>query len=276
MLATIGLVLGFRRSSNLAAAYGVAVTTTMVITTLLAFVVARELWSWGRLTALGVSLFFLVPDLAFFGANMTKVTQGGWFPLLVAVFIYALMSTWSRGRALVAERLREREVPIETFLEELAENPPPRIEGTAVFLTGLVRGTPTALVQHVKHNRVLHQRVVLLTVVTRNVPFVPPSDRITIKDVGDGFYRVFATYGFMQDPSVPDILRLCGPEGLEVDIEETSFYVGREILIPSRWRGMALWREKLFAMMSRNSQPSTAFFHVPHRRVIELGVEVEL
>ncbi len=276
MTVTISLVVAFKRSTNLAAAYGVAVTTTMVITTLLAFVVARRLWGWSRLAAGAVTVFFLVPDLAFFAANMLKVDQGGWFPLAVAAVIFTLMSTWSRGRTILADRLRTDQMPLADLVDILAAQELQRVDGTAVFLSGSLDTTPTALLHHIKHNKVLHEQVLVVTVANEDRPWVPRSERVEASELAAGIYRVVAHYGFMQSPDVPAVLRMCAEHGLEVDPQEASYYLGRETLVPSRWTGLSAWRAKLFAFMSRNALAPTSFFGIPHNRAIELGAEVEL
>ena len=276
MLSTIGLVLGFRESSNIAAAYGVAVTTTMVITTLLAYVVARHLWGWRRLAVLPVALFFLVIDGAFFGANIVKVPEGGWFPLAVAALVYTLMSTWKQGRAILAERLQDGMLRFEDFVASVRPNNPPRVPGTAVFMARDPLGTPAALLHNLKHNKVLHEKVVLLTLQTEEVPQVPGEERITVEPLGKDFYRVMARFGFIEYPELPEVLERVRAEGLQLPIMSTTFFLSRETLIPSPERGMALWREKLFALMSRNATRPTEFFRIPPNRVIELGMQVRL
>ncbi|MBI1875241.1 MAG: potassium transporter Kup [Acidobacteria bacterium] len=276
MLATIGLVLGFKTSSNLAAAYGVAVTTTMVITTLLAYVVARRVWKWRIVLAVGVTATFLVVDLAFFGANILKVEQGGWFPLAVAAIIYLLMSTWKAGRSILAARLREAAIPFDVFWAQITRNPPPRVPGTAVFMVGNPAGTPFPLLHNLRHNKVLHEQVVLLTILTEELPHVADKDRVRIDALGQRFYRVTVHSGFMEDTSVPELLAGIDEAGLKIDLEQTTYFLGRETLIATSRPGMAVWRERLFAFMSRNAVPATAFFRLPPERVVELGVQVEL
>lgn len=275
-LATIALVLGFRSASNLAGAYGVAVTSTMVITTLLLYVVAREQWHWSLVAAGLLAAFFLSFDLAFFGANLVKIPHGGWFPLAVAAVVYTLMATWQRGRELLYGRLRERAVPLDILLGDIKADPPIRVPGTAVFMTPNPGATPPALVHNLTHNKMLHEQVVFLTVLTEEVPIVPPEDRVRAEDVGDGFYWVTARYGFMQDPSVPDILERVGAFGLEVRLEATTFFLGRETLLATERPGMARWREALFSFMSRNALRATAFFKIPPDQVFEVGVQVEM
>jgi len=276
MLATIGLVLSFRSSSNLAAAYGVAVTTTMMITTLLACVVARRLWKWPLWAAAGLTAVFLCVDLSFFGANMVKVHQGGWFPLAVGALVYLLMSTWKDGRDILARRLEADSLPFAQFVATIQPDAPPRVPRAAIFMSRYAGATPPALLHNLKHNMVLHQQVVLLTVVTEELPQVPPEERLELQDLGKGFYQVSVHFGFMESPGVPEVLDILRARGLELDPMRTSFFLGRETLIPSRRPGMAIWREKLFAAMSRNALRPTDFFHIPANRVVEVGVQVEL
>ena len=279
MVATIGLVLGFQESTNLAAAYGVAVTTTMVITTILAYVVARDLWGWGRLSAGLLMSGFLVLDLSFFGANIVKVPHGGWFPLVVATLVYLLMATWKQGRRLLVQRLQEGVLPIEDFVRSLQPGSPLRVPGTAVFLTTNPQGTPTTLLHNLKHNKVLHERVVLLTVVTKEVPTVPREERIAfepIEPAENGFYRATAFYGYMQDPRAPEVMEIAQRKGLDLDPMRTTFFLSRETMIPSRLPGMALWRKRLFIVMARNAVRFTDFFRIPVNRVVELGMQIRL
>jgi KUP system potassium uptake protein len=275
--ATLGLVLAFRSSSALAGAYGMAVSATMVITTLLFYVVARRIWGWSRLAAAATCASFLAIDLAFFGANLAKLADGGWFPLAVAALVYTLMSTWKRGRQILAARQRQALFPIEDFLADLGSKAElQRVGGTAVFMTGNPEGTPPALLHNVKHNHVVHERVILLTVVTEDVARVPDEERLEVQAIGQGFHRIVARYGFMQSPNVPAILRLAERHGLAFDLMETSFFLAREHLLATAKPGMALWREKFFAFMSRNAQGATAFLRIPPGRVVELGSQVEL
>jgi KUP system potassium uptake protein len=274
MLACIWLVLGFDSSSNLAAAYGVAITITMVITTLLFFVLERTRWHWPLWLAIPVTAFFLVIDLAFFGANVVKIHHGGWFPLAVAAAVFTLMSTWRRGRQIIYERLRERLLPLEEFLDQLETRRPVRVPGTAVFLFSNPTATPPALWFNVAHNKALHESVVILTVETEDVPHVPPAERTKIASVRDDIHRLRVSYGFMDEPDIPRALASVSDE-LRIG-EDVSYFLGRESLVSTPRKGMAPWREKLFAWMSRNAQPATAFFGLPPDRVVELGVQVEL
>jgi len=276
MALCMALVLGFRTSSNLAAAYGIAVITTMLITTLLAFVVARRLWGWPLWAAASLTLLFTVIDLAFFGANIIKVAQGGWFPLAIGLLIFTLMATWKRGRQILSDRLREESLPVDLFLADVASRNPLRVPGTAVFMTGNPTGVPPALLHNLKHNQVLHQRIVFLTVLTEEEPHVPESRRFVLEELGNGFFRLLVRYGFMQTPNLLDTLRRAEREDLSFNLMKTTFFLGRENLIASKRPGMALWREKLFIFLSRNSQGATGYFGIPPNRVVELGAQIEI
>ena len=276
MLGTIGLVLSFRTSTNLAGAYGIAVTGTMIITTLLAYFVTHRLWHWPRALSILVTVSLLIADCAFFAANTVKIPDGGWFPLVAGLLVYILMSTWKKGRGILADRLREGSVPFETFVESVRPDSPTRVPGTAIFMARDAQGTPTALLHNLKHNKVLHSKVILLTVVTEEFPTVSPEERIEIHPMGKEFYRVIAHYGFTQDPGVPDVLERLREKGLDLDLMSTTFFLSRETLLPSKRPGMAIWREKLFALMTRNALRSTQFFQIPVNRVVELGMQVQL
>ncbi|MBI2614634.1 MAG: potassium transporter Kup [Gemmatimonadetes bacterium] len=276
MLATAGLVVGFRTSSNIAGAYGVALASEMVITTLMFFVVSREIWRWNLLSALPVVGLFLVVDVAFLGANSLKIPQGGWFPLVAGAVVFTLLTTWKRGRELLYGRLRERAVPLDILLGDIEAEPPQRVPGTAVFMTPNVGSTPPALVHNLAHNKVLHEQVIFLSILTQEVPVVPPPERVQVKDLGHGFYWVTARYGFMQDPSVPDILERAKGQGVESRLEATTFFLGRETLLATARPGMARWREHIFSFMSRNAQRATAFYKIPPDQVFEVGVQVEM
>ncbi|HEV8646773.1 MAG TPA: potassium transporter Kup [Burkholderiales bacterium] len=272
----IGLVLGFGSSSNLAGAYGIAVTGTMAIDTVLAYVLVRRLWNWPLWTALPMLLLYLVIDLSFLSANAIKLVHGGWFPVVVGIILFALLSTWKRGRELLMERLAPGAIPIEPFIQSVTAHPPTRVPGTSVFLTAAAEGVPHALLHNLNHNKVLHDRIVLLTVHTRDIPHVPDEERIEVVPLGGDFYRVIAHYGFKDEPDVPRALELAGVKGLKFEMMETSFFVSRQTLIPKVGPGMALWREKLFALMSRNAASATTFFRIPANRVVELGTRIEL
>jgi KUP system potassium uptake protein len=277
LLGVVVLVLGFRSSSALAAAYGIAVTATMAITTMLAYVVFRERWGVRRAIALPVAGVFLAVDLAFFGANAVKIADGGWFPLALAVVIFTAMTTWKRGREILAAKLRAASMDLKDLLESFqGEHAPVRVPGTAVFMTGNPEGSPPALLHNLKHNKVLHEQVVLLTILSEDVPHVVGEERVEVERLELGFVRVIARYGFMENPSIPDILKRGREKGLQFQLMSTSFFLGRETLIPSKKPGMAVWREALFAWMSRNARSATAFFRIPPNRVVELGTQVEL
>ncbi|HEX2205568.1 MAG TPA: KUP/HAK/KT family potassium transporter, partial [Longimicrobium sp.] len=276
MLCCIGLVLGFQRSSNVAAAYGVAVTTTMVITTILLGVVERERWKWPLWATLLFGGFFLAVDLAFWGANIVKIPAGGWFPLVVGAVVFTAMTTWKTGRRILADRLQERTLPIELFLADVGANPPHRVPGTAIFMYSGRDGTPPALLHSLKHYKVLHETVVFLAVVTEEVPHVDEGERWTIEAMGHGFHRLVLSYGFMEEPNVPEALKAVHAPGLDLTSAKTSFFLGRETLIPSKRKGMAPWREHLFSLMSRNARTATSFFGLPPNRVVELGAQIEL
>ena len=276
MLLTIGLVLGFGSSSAMAGAYGIAIATTMVITTILAFPVAWKLWGWPLPVALGVTIAFLLIDLTFFAANILKVIHGGWLALLVALIIYVVLSTWKRGRGLVAQRLQSRLMSMESFLESLARTPPQRIRGLAIYMTGSPDGVPLALVHNLKHNQVLHEVVVLLTLLSEETPHVDEERRIEQADLGHGFHRVVARYGFMEARDVPLLLARISLNGRTIHPQQPTYFLSRETLIASPRTGMALWREKLFAALARNALPATAFFDLPPNQVVEIGTQIEL
>jgi len=277
LIAIIALVIGFRSSSNLAAAYGIAVTGTMGATTVLALVVARSQWKWPLAVCIALGAFFLVVDLAFFSANLLKVTHGGWFPLAVGSAMLLLMATWKRGRQILNKRLAEGAMPLDMFLKTQKDSTNLiRVKGTAVFMTGGTETVPIALLHNLKHNKVLHQRVVFLTVLTEDIPRVSARDRVVVEGLAEGFYRITVRYGFVQEPDIPKVLRLCKAFGLEFDMMDTSFFLGRETLIPSVHPEMAEWRERLFVVMSRNAVSATDFFRIPAGRVVELGTQVQL
>jgi KUP system potassium uptake protein len=276
MIATISLVIGFKTSSGLAAAYGIAVTSTMVITTMLAYLVARGSWGVSRVVAGSFAAFFLAIELAFFGANLVKVLHGGWFSLAIGAVAYLGLSTWKQGRALLGARMAERLYPFDQFLKDIAAQPPHRVTGTAVFMTSNLQGTPPTLLHNLQHNKVLHERVILLTVVTIDVPYVSDQDRVEVVPLGHGFFRLTMRYGFMQEPDVPGALLAAASPQFPVDVTTTTFFLGIETLLATRREGMPLWRERLFAFMSRNAVRATNFFRIPPERVVEIGMQVEL
>ncbi len=328
MLACIGLVLGFQSSSALAAAYGVAVTFTMFFTTMLFFFAARRLWKWSWWQAGLICGLFLVIEGVLCIANLLKIAHGGWFPLVVALFIYTLMSTWKTGRRILGERLRGSMIPLNLFLDDVEQSAPHRVPGTAIFMSSNAEATPLALLHNLKHNRVLHKQVIFLTIVVADVPHVDPAERVEIENLrplrnadspspsnhgalpspaatpgsagvspvpsqasgpttdstiqrsnvstSQGFFRVIAHYGFMEDPNVPDVLERARAKGLHLDWMNTTFFLSRETIIPTKMPGMAIWRERLFAFLSRNAQRPTDFFRIPANRVVELGMQVEM
>ncbi len=277
MVATIGLVLGFRSSDHLANAYGVAVTTTMVITTVLAFFVTRELWHWRLAAVVGTTASLLVIDLAFFGAHVLKVSHGGWFPLVIAALVYLLMTTWQHGRRILARRLREDDRSVEQFMRHIAAHPPARVRGTAVFLTAERVGIPSALLTNMRHNSVLHDRTLILTIVTEDVPRVAPDARVEVTPLGANLTRILARVGFMESPNVLDALRRARAQGVEMDDPRNiSFFVARLRLLPAPRPAMPLWREWLFILMARNAHRATDFFRIPADQVMEVGALMEL
>jgi KUP system potassium uptake protein len=276
MLLTCALVLGFRTSSNIAGAYGVALSTQMALTTVMFYVMSREVWGWSFPRAALVSGLFLSMDLPFVAANALKIRDGGWVPLAIAAGVFTLMTTWKRGREILAKRMQEKTVPLKLLLGDLAAEPPIRVPGTAIFMYGTSDGTPPALVHNLAHNKVLHEQVVFLTIITEDVPHVPPSERVTVKRLGKGFSQVTARYGFMEDPDIHEIVEACRAKGLDIKIEGTTFFLGRETLIATERPGMATWRERLFSFMSRNAMRATAFFKIPADQVFEVGAQVEL
>jgi KUP system potassium uptake protein len=276
MLACIGLVLGFQSSGRLAAAYGVAVTTDMVFTTILFSVVAFMRWKWNPWAVALMTASLLIVDLAFWGGNLPKIPHGGWFPVLVAAVMYTLMTTWKRGREILADRLAHERIPVVDFLSSIEKFPPDRVPGTAIFMNGDPAGVPRALLHNLKHNRILHERILLMTVETEEVPYMSEEDRILVEDLGDGFYSVVVLYGFAEDPDVPRVLRQLPLEGYRYNPLETTFFLGlRTLIIPKKPR-MARWRSRLFDRMARNAERASAFFRIPVDRVVELGAQVEL
>ncbi|MBN8447965.1 MAG: potassium transporter Kup [Candidatus Accumulibacter sp.] len=279
LLTVIIVVLGFRSSSNLASAYGIAVTLTMMIDTILAFVVVRALWKWSWPRAALFLVFFVVVDFAFFSANVIKILDGGWFPLALGFTVFTLLSTWRLGRKLLYEKLQKDSVPLDAFIASLDAGGPHRVDGTGIFMTAEPHGVPRALLHNLYHNKVLHERVVLLNVVAEDVPHVPDDERLRVEALPAGFHRVFVRYGFKDDPNVPQVMEQCADLGLPFDMMETSFFLGRETVVTMPISGrarMAYWRQILFSWMFRNADTATAFFKIPPNRVVELGAQVEL
>ena len=277
MVACIGLVLGFRSSTNMAAAYGIAVTLTMLSTTVLFFFAARRLWDWSFWHAALVCSLFLIVETAFFAANLLKVFNGGWFPLAMGLLIFILMATWKKGRRLVWEKLRPASLPLEMFLDQIEHSEKlVRVPGTALFMTANPEGTPIALLHNLKHNKVLHDRNVILTLVTDEVPQVNRERRLEVETLGAGFHRIVAHYGFMEEPNVPSLLADARLPGGPVEMGKTTFFLSRETIVPSRSSTMFLWRQWLFSLMSRNAQSASSFYRIPANRVVELGMQVEI
>jgi len=276
LAAIVGLVVGFRNSDNLAGAYGIAVTMAMLIDSILIFVVMRRLWNWPLVVAIAITLPLLSIDLTFLASNSLKIPEGGWFPLLIGGIVFTLLTTWKRGRSLLMRRLADEAMPLDLFIQSIEASPPTRVPGTAIFLTSAQNRVPHALLHNLKHNKVLHERVVFLTIVTQDIPYVPDEERYEITPLGCNFFRMVADYGFKDDPDVPALLEDSGRRGFTFDMMETSFFVSRETLIATATPGMALWREKLFVSMSKNATKASEFFQVPTNRVVELGTQVEL
>lgn len=272
----IWLVLTFKSSSQLAAAYGIAVTGTMVITTILAFIVAVRKWNWSMSKAFLIFGGFVILDLAFFSANAMKISNGAWMPLLIGTIIYILMTTWQKGRQVLYRKLKERSISIEAFCQKLLVQPPLRISGTSIYMAGDPWGVPVPLLHNLKHNKVLHERVAILTIMTKEVPTVPKPSRVEIKEVIPNFYRIMVYYGFMETPKMKHILEACRQNNIHFNVNETTFVLGRETILPSNEPNMPLWQEKVFAFMSRNAQRPTAFFKIPPNQVIEVGIQIEI
>ena len=277
MIATLGLTIIFRRSDNLAAAYGIAVSLTMLLTSVLLFIAMREIWGWSPVKAGAVALVFLVVDFAFFTANVTKVLEGGYVPLLLAVAVYGVMWIWHRGTSAVRARVLEDQVPLKKFVETLGSRDVARVSGTAVFLTRADSETPPVLVWHVRKNRSLHQYVLILKLIVTSSPRIKPRERIQVARVADKFWRVEARYGFMERPNVSAILDGCRTKAVEINRDDVTFYIGHETIIPREGRGgIPRWQEAIFAAMARNSVRITDVLKLPHAQVVEIGREVAI
>ena len=279
LASVLAAVIGFGSSTELASAYGVAVTATMLVDTVLTFFVIRYGWGYPLALCIAATGFFLIVDLAFFSATLLKIAEGGWFPLAIGAVVFVFMTTWRRGREILFERLRASTVPLDPFLESLFRDTPPRVPGTAVFLTATPDVAPHALLHNLYHNKVLHERVVFLTVSVKDVPTVPPGERVSVHELPQQCYRVTLTFGFMDQPDVWGALsELCPPRGLAFDLMQTSFFLSRQIVVPVEGPegGMALWRERLFATQTRLSGSAVEYFNIPTNRVIELGTQVEI
>jgi KUP system potassium uptake protein len=276
LLVIVAAIVGFGSSTRLASAYGVAVTGTMLVTTILTFFVIRFAWGYGLALSAFATGFFLLIDAAFFSSSLLKILEGGWFPLALGAIVFVLMTTWRKGRLIANARQRSTGVALQAFLDSLAKDPPRRVPGTAVFMAGTADTVSRALLQNYACNKVLHERIVLLTVVIREVPWVPAAERIWIDQLGQGFYRLTVYFGFMDRPDVSQALRLTKKSGLTLDPAETWFLLSRTTVIPSRRKGMALWRERLFAAMARNARTAADYFNIPSSQVIELGTKLEI
>ncbi len=276
MISTITLAIAFKSSSKLAAAYGVAVTATMLISTILFYEVARKKWKWNPFFLIPLVSFFLIVDISFFLANVSKILHGAWFPLAIGAIVYIIMMTWRRGRELLAAQMKTRAISQEDFQNSIAENPPKRVEGEAVFLTGHPDVVPVSLLHNLKHNKILHSEVAFLHFHTEEVPRVPNNEKVTVEKLGSGLHRVFARYGYMERPNIRNILQLAVQQGLEFRVETLSFFLGREKLTPSRHPKMSHWRIHLYEFMSRNALDASDYFNIPPSQVIELVVTLQL
>lgn len=276
MMAAVGLVVGFKSSSALAAAYGIAVSTTMVVTTVLIFVVMRERWKWATAAAVSLTAAFLVVDLAYFGANLFKIPDGGWFPIVIAAAIFTGMTTWKKGRQSLAARMHAGSLPLERFVDSVSEGDTGRVPGTAIYMTSRPGTTPPALLATIRHNEVLHRTVVVLSVLTTSEPRVPVARRAEVQPIGDGFSQIVLRYGYMEEPDVPAALTSIIRGDFGFDPDDTVWVLGRETVLATDQPGMMVWREKLFAFMARNATPATRHFHLPVDRSLEIGVQVEI
>ena len=276
MVCTIALVAGFQSSSKLAAAYGVAVTSTMLITTTLFFIVARNRWHWPLVWAVPLVCLFLLVDVPFFAANISKILHGAWFPIAIGALFFTLMTTWAKGRRILASQLRKMMPPVHQYIVDLASHPPNKIEGDGVFMTGSRNAVPVALAKNVKHNQVVHSRTILLHYRVDNIPRVPNLEKIQTEKLGGGFYRIVAHFGFMEDLQLDNVLTLARGQGFDIDPNKASFYIGRENLVVAEEPAMARWRANLFIFMSRNAADATSFFNLPISQVIEVGVRLEI
>lgn len=277
MIACLCLVLVFRKSTNLAAAYGLAVAGTMTCTSCLMFFVMTRVWNWKPWKALLLVGIFLTVDLMFVMANTNKIGHGGWFPMMVGLVFYVIMTSWKAGQTAVGEKIRSASISLDLLMEDIGRSQLPRVHGTAVFLTSNADLAPLVLLHHVEHNKVIHEKVILLSIRTENVPKVPTRDRVSIKNLGHGFYLVTAAYGFMQSPKVPQIMRLCESQGLEGILKAPSYYLGRVTVLSTRKKSaLPNWQKWIFSVLYRNARPANEFFHIPLNRVIDLGMLIEL
>ncbi|MCB0368403.1 MAG: potassium transporter Kup [Bdellovibrionales bacterium] len=275
-LGVIWLVLSFKSSSNLAAAYGIAVTGTMVITSILAFYVAIKKWHWPVLPSTILFILMLLFDISFFAPNLLKITHGGWVPLALGGGIYILMTTWQKGRRILAEALKARSIPVADFIKKIEIENPIRVPGTAIYMSSDPWGVPIPLLHNLRHNKVLHDRIIFLTISTKEVPYVSKAERVQLESFGQEIYRIIASFGFMETPKIKHILESCRLQDFSISLNETTFVLGRETILPSSMLGMALWREWVFALMAKNAARPTAFFRIPPNSVIEVGIQIEI
>ena len=276
LLAIVLLVLGFKTSTNLASAYGIAVTITMLVDTLLLFVVMTRIWRWNKYLTLLLTGILVGNDVMFLSACLTKVLDGGWFPLLMGVVLFTIMSTWWRGRQIVRKNSNEGAMPLKLFVDSIAMSPPHKVAGTGIFMTASPNGVPNAMLHNLKHNKVLHERVIILSVVIEDIPFVPKEDYVWIEDMNHGFWKITGHFGFKETPDIPKMLSDCKLQSMSFDMMDTSFFINRETLIATPGGGMALWREYLFVWMSHLAAKASDYFRIPSNRVVELGSQVEI
>jgi len=272
-LATAGVVLGFRSSGNLAGAYGIAVSTTMVITTMLGYVAMRKLWNWSRFAAVSIAAFFLLIDLSFFSANMLKIFRGGWYPLIMGGLVYLLMSTWMQGREVVRRQIRQFEYPLKKFMNNLDLRTIKKVPGTAIYLTRSPTCTPPAFLHNINHNKIIHRRIIFIAIGVKNVPHVRAENRITFGQLPKDAYRVLVKYGYMDSPDLRAVIRIIQNRHLKIDMEETTFFLSRDTLIPTKSVGMNRWRDRIFAFMARNADRAVSYYNIPPERVFEIGAQ---
>jgi KUP system potassium uptake protein len=275
-IGTVGIVVGFGSSANLAGAYGLAVALLMVVTTALMFICARSLWGWSLLFAGFAATLLLFIEIFFLGSNLAKFKQGAWFPLLVTTIVYVVFITWKQGRTILRDRIKIERLPMKNLIDDLEKNPPLRVKGVAVFMSSNPSGVPRTLLHNLKHNRVLHEHVIILTVLNDEIPRVPAHERLEVQEIAQNFFRIIAHYGFMETPDVPDILHLARKHGLEYSIHETTFFLGRETLVLGRSRKLSNLQKRLFMFLSRNAQDATLHYGIPTNRAIEIGIQVEI
>jgi KUP system potassium uptake protein len=270
------LIISFKTTSNLASAYGFAVVTTMVIDDILLLVVKLTVWKWNKTLSIAIFVILFVVSMTFFSATAVKFTHGGYFPAIIGLVIFTLLMTWKRGKELVRARTEGVNLPLVPFIESLLAYPPTRVEGTAMFMHSDLSNVPNSLLHNLKHNRILHERIVFLSVRIEDIPFVLETEKSKIQTIGDSAFVVNMHYGFKEEPSMAHIMALCAKQGLEMEMMDTSFFLNRETVIPSKLKGMALWRERMFALMMRNSVRATDYFKIPPNRVVEMGTQVEI